>query len=151
MNASSLLKLTKDVGGVRAKLAAARPGLVPKVGERTFDEMLKKTEKDLSDGKLQKAERAKQIDQAATGLVSQALILPMLQQIRRSMQDMKGPFAPGKGENAFGPQFDIQLADRIAQSPRLPIKAALVNQLSKRGNVVHGRDARVKPELDVHG
>ncbi|HVT80255.1 MAG TPA: hypothetical protein VHM90_06315 [Phycisphaerae bacterium] len=121
-------------------------------GGKDFKELLKKAEDATSpEEKARKAQRAKETDQAATGLVANALILPILQQVRRSMQEMKGPFSPGKGENAFGPQFDIQLADRIAQSPKLGIKTALVNRLSTRGTPVHGRDARVKQDLDVHG
>ncbi len=91
--------------------------------------------------------REKEANQAATGLVSNALILPILQQVRRSMEQSKGPFAPGKGENAFGPEFDVQLADRIAQSPRLGIKTALANRLIRRGQTA----APAHKGLNVHG
>jgi hypothetical protein len=71
-------------------------------------------------------------DDAAAGLVSEALILPIFKQLRRSAEEMKGPFSPGIAEKSFGPRFDIQLADRIAQSPRLGVKRALSDRLMKR-------------------
>jgi hypothetical protein len=92
------------------------------------------------------AARRKEAEAAATGLVSQALILPILKQIRRSTLDTEGPFSPGIGEKTFGPEFDMQMADRIAQSPKLGIKKALADRLMKRG----GTKAANKG-LDVHG
>jgi hypothetical protein len=79
------------------------------------------------------------------------------------MSDAKGPFSQGKAEKAFGPEFDMQLADRIAQSPRLGIKDALVDRLMRRGQPVAATSsatggqppaATATPahkELDVHG
>jgi len=97
----------------------------------------------------EKASKEKEADQAATGLVANALILPILKQVRRSMSNMEGPFSPGNGEKTFGPEFDMQLADRIAQSPNLGVKKALVQRLIKRGQpaVVPG----VHKGLNVHG
>ena len=87
----------------------------------------------------------KQAEEAAAGLVSQALILPILKQVRRSPFNLKGPFSAGNGEKTFGPQFDIQISDRIAHSPRLGIKNALADKIMKRGL------ASVKKGLNVHG
>ena len=84
-------------------------------------------------------------EEAATGLVSQALILPVLKQIRRSPFNQEGPLSPGIGEKTFGTQFDIAIADRIAQSPRLGIKKALADRLMTRGQKT------AKTKLDVHG
>ena len=92
-----------------------------------------------------KTDPRKQAEDAAAGLVSQALILPILQQLRRSPFNTKGPFSAGTGEKTFGPQFDMQLADRIAHSPRLGVKNALADRIMKRGV------ASVKKELNVHG
>ena len=78
---------------------------------------------------------------AAAGLVSQALILPILKQVRRSTMMAKGPFSPGIAEKTFGPEFDMQLADRIAHSPRMGVTKALTERLMKRtdtGFDVHG-------------
>jgi hypothetical protein len=91
------------------------------------------------------AARQKLAEEAATGLVSQALILPILKQIRRSPFNQEGPFSPGIGEKTFGTQFDIAIADRIAQSPRLGIKTALADRLMKRGTT------GAKTKLDVQG
>src|SRR4051812_30890758 len=73
----------------------------------------------------------KEAEDAAAGLVSEALILPIFKQLRRSMEQTKGPFSPGIAEKAFGPRFDMQLADRIAHSPRLGVKNALADRLLK--------------------
>ena len=91
----------------------------------------------------------KQARDGAAGLVSEALILPVLKQVRQSSLNKDGPFSPGIGEKAFGPEFDMQLADRIAQSPNLGVKKALVQRLIKRGQpaVVPG----VHKGLNVHG
>ena len=82
-------------------------------------------------------------EDAAAGLVSQALILPILKQLRRSSEEAKGPFSPGIAEKAFGPEFDMQLSDRIAHSPRLGVTKAFADRLMKR----------MGPEkvLNVHG
>ncbi len=91
------------------------------------------------------AARRKKAEEAAAGVVSQALILPILKQIRRSPFNQEGPLAPGIGEKTCGTQFDMAIADRIAQSPRLGIKQALADRLMKRGPVA------AKTKLDVHG
>ena len=88
-------------------------------------------------------EAREEAEDAASGLVSQALILPILKQLRRSSEESKGPFSPGIAEKAFGPEFDMQLSDRIAHSPRLGVTKALADRLMKR----------MGPEkvLNVHG
>jgi hypothetical protein len=78
------------------------------------------------------AERHAQAEKGAEGLVSNALILPILKQIRRSPFGENNVFSGGNGEKAFGPEFDMQLADRIAQSPRLGVREALVKRLESR-------------------
>ena len=85
----------------------------------------------------------KEAEDAAAGLVSEALILPVFKQLRRSMEETKGPFSPGIAEKAFGPRFDMQLADRIAQSPRLGVKTAIADRLMKRMST--------QKVLNVHG
>lgn len=123
-------------------------------GRRDFSELLEKEKAGLSkqpakaveDEKALRA-REKEAKQAATGLVSNALILPLLQQLRRSTLNQDGPFSPGKAEKSFGPQFDMQLADRIAQSPKLGIRDSLVARLMKRGQPA----AQMQNSLDVHG
>lgn len=70
--------------------------------------------------------------EGAKGLVAHALILPMLKQVRRSALHTKGVFSPGTGEKTFGPEFDMQIADRIAQSPKLTLTASLTKRLVAR-------------------
>ena len=91
------------------------------------------------------AKRHAEAEEAAAGLVSSALIMPILQQFRRSSLNTKSPFSPGTGEKAFGPQFDMQMADQIAHSPRLGIKEALTRQLMKKAAPA------VASRLDKHG
>jgi hypothetical protein len=71
-------------------------------------------------------------EDAAAGLVSMALIMPMLRQVRRSAMNTKGPFSPGIAEKSFGPEFDMQLASRIAHSPRMGATKVLADRLMKR-------------------
>lgn len=71
-------------------------------------------------------------EKAASGLVSNALILPMLQQVRRSVWSEKGVFGGGNGEKMFGPQFDMQIADRLSQSPQMAVTQVLKERLAKR-------------------
>jgi hypothetical protein len=82
-----------------------------------------------------KAAEAKRVRDAAAGLVSQALILPILKQIRRSPWGTNPIFGGGMGEKAFGPEFDMQIADRIARSPRMGATNALTERLMKRTTV----------------
>jgi hypothetical protein len=113
-------------------------------GPQSFNELLRQITSTPSD--TNSAARKKAED-AAAGLVSNALILPILKQIRRSPWGENSVFSGGIGEKTFGPQFDMQLADRIAHSPRLGIKNALADRLMKR-------TAAKQPsgkELNIHG
>ncbi|HUO10350.1 MAG TPA: hypothetical protein VM008_18735 [Phycisphaerae bacterium] len=78
------------------------------------------------------ADKHAEAEKGAEGLISNALILPILKQIRRSPFGENSVFSGGNGEKAFGPEFDMQLADRIAQSPRLGVREALVQRLESR-------------------
>jgi hypothetical protein len=101
--------------------------------------------------------RQAQAEKAAGQLISNALILPMLKQLRRSPWSENTVFSPGIGEKAFGPQFDMQISDRIADSPRLGLKTALVQRLLKRGPVTVPQPADLSAivnahaRLDLHG
>ena len=128
MKITPLTSLTAAAKGISGELAPAT--------SKGFKTLLEQHAKSY-------AEARKQAEEAAAGLVSQALILPVLKQVRRSALDTKGPFSPGIAEKTFGPQFDMQLADHIAHSPRLGVKKALADRLLKR----------IGPEkvLNVHG
>jgi hypothetical protein len=120
-------------------VAGAVPGVMARVNTR-----FKETFEKITNPEGYTARR-KEAEEAAAGAVSQALILPILKQIRRSPFNQAGPFSPGIGEKTFGTQFDMAIADRIAQSPRLGIKEALADRLMKRGQ------ADTKMKLDVRG
>lgn len=93
----------------------------------------------------------------AGDLVSNALIMPVLKQIRRDPFGQNTIFSAGKGEKAFGPEFDMQLADRIAHSPKMTVTDALANRLVTRGQVKTQGPAKQSDEpkigsgVDVHG
>ena len=96
-----------------------------------------------------KSDARKKAEAAAAGLVSNALILPVLKQLRRSPWGGESVFSGGNGEKSFGPQFDMHLADRIANSPRLGIKNALADRLMKRG--LEKQAAETSKGIDVNG
>ena len=98
--------------------------------------------------------RQQKAEKAAGDLVSNALILPMLKQLRRSPWGENTVFSGGIGEKTFGPEFDIQIADRIAHSPRLGVKTALGERLMQRSTPKTAADVKKLTdvnELDVHG
>ena len=97
------------------------------------------------------ASRRKEAEEAAAGLVSDALILPILKQIRRSSFNTKGVFAAGSGEKTFGPEFDMQIADRIAHSPQLGVRKALADRMMKQKPQKVAANKVAHKEVDVHG
>jgi hypothetical protein len=169
LNASDILKTVDNTPASLATLskakgpAAARGATPPSVAGGGFAQLLKRRI-DLADAKAQAtdpgeedAQRRQQAEKAAGDLVSNALILPMLKQLRRSVWGQNTVFSAGIGEKAFGPQFDIQIADRIAHSPRLGLKTALTERLIKRGQPDARPDAakaatqQTPRRLDLHG
>ncbi|GEM_PF-7083711 len=88
--------------------------------------------------KTSEQERHDQAEKAAGDLVSNALILPMLKQLRHSTWGQDKIFGGGIGEKTFGPEFDMQIADRIAQSPNLPVRQSLAERMT-RGKVIDKR------------
>jgi hypothetical protein len=95
-------------------------------------------------------QRRQKIEKTAGDLVSNALILPMLKQLRRSPWGENTVFSGGIGEKTFGPEFDIQIADHIAHSPRLGVKAAIASRLMQRTNP-DAAMAMQSSKVDVHG
>jgi len=94
--------------------------------------------------------RRKRAEQAAGELTANALILPMLKQLRRSVWGKDGVFSGGIGEKTFGPEFDRQIADRIAQSPKMGVKTVLTERLMNR-NGASQKSVADLVKLDVHG
>ena len=109
---------------VATRGAAGKQG--PRVGETAVQTLNRQKAEDAV------ADRHAVAEKAAEGLVSNALILPVLKQLRHSTLSEKGLFSAGTGEKTFGPEFDMQLANRIAQSPRLAVKESLVKRLENR-------------------
>lgn len=103
---------------------ALRPG-------QTFVDRLNALKGEKSQAKQETEERAK-AQKVAGDLVANALILPVMKQIRRSVWSQNTIFGGGNGEKAFGPEFDMQIADRIAHSPRMTVTAALADRLMAR-------------------
>lgn len=89
------------------------------VADADFDEM------------VGQARRGEQIQAAARTLTAQALVLPILQSLRSGSLAW-GPFGAGDAEKSFGPMLDVQIADRIASSPRLPVASAIEARLRAR-------------------
>ncbi|HVX86035.1 MAG TPA: hypothetical protein VH253_14725 [Phycisphaerae bacterium] len=85
-------------------------------------------------------------EDAAGGLVANALILPILKQVRRSPWAENSVFSGGNGEKAFGPVFDMQIADRLAHSPNMAVTHVLAKRLEKRSMA-----ALKSTKLDKHG
>ena len=85
-------------------------------------------------------------EKAAEGLISNALILPILKQVRRSSFGENSVFSGGNGEKAFGPEFDMQLSDRIAQSPRLGVRG--YGAAARKRSPVTGEAAT---KMDIQG
>jgi hypothetical protein len=141
-DAAKAKKMAEAAGTMKKR--AARPG------ETAIDEVNHEQTVD------EAAKRHAKAEKAAEGLVSNALILPILKQVRRSAFAQNDVFSGGNGEKAFGPEFDMQLSDRIAKSPRLGVKNALVARLEKHQGVT----PKTKPvtttvktngKLDVNG
>jgi hypothetical protein len=100
--------------------------------------------------------RKQAAEKTAGDLVSTALILPVLKQLRRGSLNHNPVFGGGDGEKTFGPLFDTQIADRIAQSPNLPIRQSLADRMLNRGKVIDRRPAALKAKtatqgINVHG
>ena len=66
--------------------------------------------------------------EAATQLVSAALILPVLESLRDSPM-LRPPFAPGFAEKRFAPLLDQQIADRIAGAANFSLVDQIVDRL----------------------
>jgi hypothetical protein len=88
------------------------------------------------------------IEKAAGDLVANALILPVMKQIRRSPWGENSVFSGGNGEKTFGPAFDMEIADRLAHSPRMGATQALVARLEKKPAA---KPSTSSGKLDLHG
>jgi Rod binding domain-containing protein len=65
------------------------------------------------------------VREAATKLVSSALVMPILASLREGSL-REGPFAPGMAERRFGPLLDQHIADRVVSGSSFPLVDAIV-------------------------
>ena len=141
----------KPVAGEVASGGAAATGKKTwhRKGETAAEKLNNQTDVD------EAAEAHAKAEKAAAGLVSNALILPILKQVRRSSLGENSVYSGGSGEKAFGPEFDMQLSDRIAQSPRLGVRESLVKRLEKRSPASQAKPVpnglKAASRIDVHG
>jgi len=123
----------------------AGPATMP-AGQSAFDSVLSNQLATPADAHSPEA-----IRKVAGDLVSQALILPILKQIRRGTFGKNTPFSPGTGEKTFGPEFDIQIADRIAHSARMAPTDAIAARLMQRYPQQQPPAATQNAGVNVHG
>ncbi|MBL4700884.1 MAG: hypothetical protein JKX85_06470 [Phycisphaeraceae bacterium] len=97
-----------------------------------------------SKGKEMTENQKAEIREAAQQLVSSALILPMLAQIRESSLKSE-MFHGGFTEDAFGAQLDTELADKMVAKSNFPIVEAIYQKMvNPMGHKPSGK------ELNIH-
>jgi len=88
---------------------------------------------------------------ACEQLVSDALVQPLLKQMRQSPFKVK-MFHGGHAEQAFAQKLDTILADRIVHSANFPIVDSVYNNLSRHpGGLPTSTGAAVGGRLNTHG
>jgi len=112
---ASLPQIRAIADAERAPAVRALPG----VADARFDETLARSTRDAA------------ITAAARALTAQALVAPILKELRAN-SNAWGPFAAGDAEKSFGPMLDLAIADRIAASPRLGVATILEERLRAR-------------------
>lgn len=76
--------------------------------------------------------RAGKARQAAEAFVGDALVLPILKQVRESA-DAAPPFNRGKHEEMFAPLMDQAIATEIVRSENFPLVDRIAQQMLKPG------------------
>lgn len=89
-------------------------------GARPFAQLLQQ-----ATGRQTRREMARE---AATQLVAEALIMPVLESLRDSPM-LRPPFAPGFAEKRFAPLLDQQIADRIVGASNFSLVDQIVDRL----------------------
>lgn len=83
------------------------------------------------DRMLALARRDDEIREAARAITSQALVLPVLKELRAGSLAW-GPFRDNEAVKGFAPLLDQAIADRIASSPRLGVASRVEARLRAR-------------------
>lgn len=126
-------------------LNGARPIALSGAGSRTIENDMaranmnavaepgagSRSARDAFDRVLADARRDQEIHEAAKSLTSQALILPILKELRGGSMAW-GPFRDDEATKSFAPLLDQAIADRIASSPQLGVAERLEARLRKR-------------------
>jgi len=89
--------------------------------------------------RLAEAGGQKELREAVEQLVSNALIMPLLKQMRADpfQTDL---FHGGQGEQVFGAQLDQHIADRMTKKAGLPIVDVIYNRFAERLGMGVDRD-----------
>lgn len=78
-------------------------------------------------------QNSKELRQAATKLVSSALVAPALASMHESpLRPSSGPFAQSSVEKRFGPLLQIEFADRIAAAGSYSLVDSIVKRFEAR-------------------
>jgi hypothetical protein len=109
-------------------LNAGRTGRLPApsefVGARRFDDF-RESSRELA------GKSPDELREAATKLVSTALVLPVLSSLHESpLRAQRGPFALNSAEKRFGPLLDEHLADRITRSANFTLIDTIVKRFA---------------------
>lgn len=104
---------------IRPPASALDAGVLDPSGRESFSQM------------LARADREASIRHAARALTAQALVAPILKELRANSTAW-GPFRAGDAERTFGPMLDLAMADRIASSPRLGVAERIEARLRAR-------------------
>ena len=84
------------------------------------------------DQTLRTAGSKDELKEAASKLVSSALVLPVLQSLHESpWRPQSGAFAAGPSEKRFAPLLDQQFADRITQASNFGLIDSIVRRYEK--------------------
>jgi Rod binding domain-containing protein len=78
------------------------------------------------------ASREAEAREAARGLVSAALVQPILKQLRESKNAAPPPFGPGPGERSFREMMDATVAQKLVTSQNWPLVDRLARDLLRR-------------------
>ncbi len=126
---------------IGVKPAFDRRPAVDDHGARPFAQLLQQ-----ETGRQTRREMARE---AATQLVSAALILPVLESMRDSPM-LRPPFAPGFAEKRFAPLLDQQIADRITGASNFSLVDQIVDRLL--GPIAPPSSSNVQPSQEpIHG
>ncbi len=88
-------------------------------------------------------QRTAQLRDAATRLVSSALVQPALASMHDSpLRPATGPFAPSTVEKRFSPMLDEHFADRITKAGKFNLIDRVISQFSRN------QSASVNPQVD---